>query len=127
MDSCVHPFVDDGTNTVHPRHVIGIVDDFDAPPTCKGFVTTFLAHATNNRDQVVRCPCGYRLLAIGDNIVSTSVKVVVSLVVVAALVATRFSSSINVSDECGDRRKHAVMALLPHVRSIALLFVTSIC
>jgi hypothetical protein len=46
--------------------------------------------------------------------VSTSIKLVVSLVVVAALVATRFSSSsINVSDEWIDRRKEAAMTLLP--------------
>jgi hypothetical protein len=45
--------------------------------------------------------------------VSTSIKVVDSLVVVAALVATRFSSSINVSDEWIDRRKEAAMTLLP--------------
>jgi hypothetical protein len=44
--------------------------------------------------------------------VSTSIKVVVSLVVVAAIVATRFSSSSNVSDEWIDRRKEAAMTLL---------------
>jgi hypothetical protein len=50
---------------------------------------------------------------------STSIKVVVSLVVVAALVATRFSSSSNVSDEWMDRRKEAGMTLLPALMTMS--------
>jgi hypothetical protein len=58
------------------------------------------------------------------NKVSTSIKVVVSLVVVATLVATRFSSSINVSEEWIDRRKEAGMTLLSALMIMsALLFV----
>jgi hypothetical protein len=69
MNRCVPPFVDDGTNTVHPSHVVGIIEHFDAPPTRERLLTTFLVHTTDDRDQVVRCLGGYGLLTIGHNIV----------------------------------------------------------
>jgi hypothetical protein len=69
MNGCVHPFVDDGTNTVHPSHVVGIIEHFDAPPTRERLITTFLVHTTDDRDNVVRCLGRYGLLAIGHNVV----------------------------------------------------------